>query len=185
MHARRRLTREDYLALSETWDVRHEWVNGEVYAISGGTSRHAAVAVNIVLALGAALRDRPCRPINGDQRIHVEATDALLYADVGVVCGAFQHADADPHAITNPTVLIEVLSPSTRDYDQGAKFDHYRRLPSLQHYLLVDPDEVHVIHHRRLGEGWLRHDHTQGGVALDAVELELRLDAVYAKLDGV
>ena len=185
MQVRRRLTREDYLALSETWDVRHEWVNGEVTAMSGGTSRHAAVAVNLTFALFQALGERPCRPINADQRIHVEATDALLYADVGVICGPFQHSAADPHGITNPVVLIEVLSPSTRDYDQGAKFDHYRRLPSLQHYVLVDPDVPHLIHHRRLGDGWLRHDHTEGRVMLDAVEVELHLDAVYAKLDAV
>mgnify|MGYP000052718422 CR=1 FL=1 len=185
MEPRRQLSRADYLALSETWDVRQEWVNGEAYAMAGGTRRHAAVAMNVALALGNGLRGRPCRPFNSDQRIFVEPTDAFLYADTGVVCGPFEHPEGDTWSVTNPVVIVEVLSASTRDYDQGAKFDHYRRLPSLEHYVLVDPESPHIIHHRRHGRGWLRHDHESGSVALDAVGVSLDLDTVYADLDGV
>jgi len=110
---RRELSRDDYLALSETWEVRHEWVNGEAYAMAGGTRRHAAVAVNVATTLGLALRGRPCRAINSDQRIFVAATDAYFYADGGVVCGPFDHPDGDSWSVTKPVVLVEVLSVAT------------------------------------------------------------------------
>jgi Uma2 family endonuclease len=160
------MTLEDYLALDASSDLRHEWINGEVTAMSGGTSRHAAVSANVVGALWTATRSGPCRPTSSDQRIHVPETGAFLYADAALVCGRYQHVDAG-RTICNPSVVFEVLSPSTARHDQGAKFEHYRRLVSLAHIVLIDPDDVHVIHHKRVDGGWLRRDLHDGELVLD------------------
>jgi Uma2 family endonuclease len=182
---RRQLSYEDYVRESPRWDVKHEWVNGVAYAMAGGSPHHNAVTLNVAIALGALLRGRPCRPTSPDQRVHVETTGASLYPDVIVVCGPFEYASTDPDAVTNPTVVVEVLSPSTRDYDQGAKFGHYRRLESLQDVLFVDPLTRHVIHHTRHAEGWLRRDIEAGVVTLRSLDVELPLDEIYADLEAL
>lgn len=185
MEPRRPLSEADYLEQSETWEVRHEWVNGEAYAMSGGTPRHAAVMFNVGMALGNAVRGRPCRPTTSDQRLYVENTGAYLYPDVTLVCGPFHFADQDTNSLVNPSVVVEVLSPSTANYDQGAKFDHYRRIPSLRHYILVDPTKHHVVHHARTEEGWLRRDLEDGELQLRDLELAIPLTEIYADLDVV
>ncbi len=182
---RRDLTYEEYVRQSPEWDVKHEWVNGVAYAMSGGSPRHASVCTNVVLAFGRRLAGGPCRPVGSDLRIHVEATGGSFYPDVSVLCGQYAYADADRHALTNPTVLVEVLSPSTSDYDQGAKFGHYRRIPSLQDYVLIDPDTRHVIHHTRHDDGWLRRDIETGAVPLRSLEIDLPLDEIYADLEAL
>ncbi len=182
------MTLEDYLALDAEAELRHEWVNGEVYAMSGGTSRHAAVIANTIIALGVATRGGPCRPTSSEQRIHIPGTGAFLYPDAALICGPYEHVD-DGLTVTNPTVLFEVLSPSSANYDQGAKFEHYRHLPSLQHYVLIDPDEVHVIHHKRMDDGWFRRDLSDGEVVLDGLPdgatLRLLLSDLYDRLDAI
>jgi Uma2 family endonuclease len=182
---RRALSYADYVREAPDWDEKHEWVNGEAYAMSGGSARHAAVTLNAAVALANRLRGTPCRATSSDQRVHVPATGAALYPDVTVVCGPYAYADHDPHAVTNPTVLVEVLSPSTSDYDQGAKFGHYRRLASRQDVLFVDPDTRHVIHHTRHGDGWLRRDLEDGDVVLSSLDLRIPLDELYADLDAL
>jgi len=185
MNPRRTLSEADYLAECEGWELRHEWVNGEAYAMSGGTPRHAAVATNLILGLGDATRGKPCRPTSADQRIYVESTGAYVYPDVTLVCGPFRFADQDPLSLINPSVVVEVLSPSTANYDHGAKFDHYRRIPTLRHYVLVDPEQRHVVHHARTEEGWLRRDLEEGDLVLRDLELTVPLDEIYADLDAV
>jgi len=183
-----RMTLDAYLALDADAELRHEWVNGEVYAMSGGTSRHAAVIANTIVALGMATRRGPCRPASSDQRVHIPGTGAYLYPDAALVCGPYEHVD-DGLTITNPSVLVEVLSPTTDNYDQGARFEHYRRLASLRHYVLIDPDEVHVIHHERMNDGWFRRDLTEGEVVLDGLAegltARLALADLYDRLDLV
>jgi Uma2 family endonuclease len=185
MQPRHRLTVDAYLAATPELDVRHEWVNGEAYAMAGGTPLHAAVAMNVGVALTLACRGRPCRPTSSDQRVYVAETEAFFYPDVSVVCGPFRYAAIDPHSLINPAVLFEVLSPTTADFDRGAKFEHYRHLPDLKHYVLVDPEERHVIHHARTPEGWLRRDLHGGDLVLGGLDLVVPIDALYADLDAV
>ncbi|MFT4626744.1 MAG: Uma2 family endonuclease [Myxococcota bacterium] len=184
MEPRRALSEADYLSLSPG-ELRRELVNGEVYAMGGGSPRHAAVTANLIVALTLATRGRPCRPTSPDQRVYVAETGAYLYPDVALVCGPFLYSAGDAHSLVNPSVLVEVLSPSTGDYDQGAKFDHYRRLPTLRHYVLVDPAARHVVHHARMAEGWLRRDLEDGDLVLLGLDVRVPLDAIYADLDAV
>ncbi|MCA9557576.1 MAG: Uma2 family endonuclease [Myxococcales bacterium] len=177
-------TLEEYLALEAEAQERSEYVNGEIYAVSGGTQRHAQLSSNAFGALLGALRGKPCRPLVGDQRIRVPATGSSLYPDVAVVCGKNQRAQDDPQAIVNPTLIVEVLSPSTADYDQGSKFHHYRRLPSLQEYLLISQDQQHVEHRLRTDDGrWQMTFLTEGPVELPTLGVSLRFEDLYADLD--
>ena len=106
-----RMTIAEYLEREAAADQRHELIDGEIYAMAGGSPRHAAIAATLIGALYAQLRGTECRPTTGDQRIFVPATGSMFYADVAVICGVYQLASADPNAVTNPTLIIEVLSP--------------------------------------------------------------------------
>ncbi len=182
-----KMTVEEYLALTDgtqELDERLEWVNGEMHAMAGGTLEHAAVGTNVTGALWGALRGKPCRPTNGDQRIALDETGAYLYPDVTVVCGPFLRA-ADGISITNPSVIVEVLSPSTERFDRGGKFDHYRRLPTLTDFVLVDPTQRKVVHYARHPDGWLLRDVDAGVLQLMDSTLELAIEDIFADLDNV
>jgi Uma2 family endonuclease len=175
----------EYLQLEAASVVRHELIDGEVYAMAGGTPAHAALVTNLAVSVGSRLRGSSCRPTGSDQRLKVPLTGAFFYADLLVVCGTYQMADDDPHAVTNPAVIFEVLSPSTRDYDQGTKFEHYRRLPSLREYVLVDQGEQRVFHHTRQESGaWLLREVTEGAPRLESLGIEVPLAELY-DLEGV
>ena len=181
-----RLTLAEYVAREAESDVRHEFVHGEVYAMAGGSPRHAAITMNVGGALIARLRGTACRPTSGDQRLYIPRTGCMFYADVVVVCGDYLMADADPRALTNPTLIIEVLSRSTADHDRGTKYEHYRTLPSLRDYVLIAQDAVAVEHRERVyGNTWLVRHLTEGALELKSLGIRLPLDEIYADLDRV
>jgi Uma2 family endonuclease len=181
-----RMTIAEYLEREAGADQRHELIDGEIFAMAGGSPRHAAIAAALIGALYTRLRGTSCRPTTGDQRIFIPATGSMFYAVVAVICGAYQLASADPHAVTNPTLIIEVLSASTADHDRGTKFEHYRQLPSLQEYLLVSQTVPHVDHRRRLeGDTWLVSPVTEGAIELKSLGVSIALDEIYAGLDAL
>ena len=174
-----RMTLEEYVEFEMGAAQKHEFINGEVYAMTGGTSEHARIQINLARALFKRLPSH-CIPTNADQRVYIDATQANVYPDLTVVCGPHQWAHHDKHALTNPKVVFEVLSPSTAGYDRGPKFDHYRRLPSLQTYVVVHQDQPLVLVHERQADGaWLFRDHGQGEVPLPALGVELPLVEIY------
>jgi Uma2 family endonuclease len=174
------MTYAEYLAAEALADVRHEFLDGDVWAMSGGTPEHAALAAAIIQALGSGIRNKPCRVFTSDLRIHVEETGLSTYPDVAVVCGRAATAPADPHAVINPTVLVEVLSDSTEAYDRGVKFAHYR-ISSLQAYLLVSQTEPRLEVYRRTDAGlWLLSE-ARRGETIEVAPLAVHLDvtAIY------
>lgn len=179
-----KLTTDEYLAWSLAAEIKHEFVNGELVAMSGGTPAHAAIASNLIGLLFAVLKGGPCRSTTSDQRLLVEATDAWFYPDVQVICGPYQLA-RDGLSITNPTVIFEVLSASNRNYDLGAKWAHYIRVPSLMSYVLVDPDDRSVLQYARNAAGWQLTRHTDGDVVLPALHIALPVAAIFGDLDGI
>ncbi len=181
---KRTMDTEAYRALELETGLKHEFINGEAYAMAGGTSEHAVLQMNLAVALGTRLRGSPCRPTGSDQKVSVPATGSYLYADVSVVCGGFEHHPEDPNAITNPRVILEVLSESTADYDRGTKFEHYRRIPSLAEYVLVSQETRQIEVRRRVENGWLMQTVTEGELRLDALGLSIPLDEIY-DLEGV
>jgi len=176
-------TFEDYLRVEEDSGLKHEFLDGRVWAMSGGTPAHAGIAANIMAALNVQLRGQRCRVFSSDLRIRVRTTELTTYPDVSVIGGQVE-LDADDrkgHTTTNPKVLVEVLSPSTERYDRGEKLTHYQRIATLEEIVLVAHDrrEVEVV--RRQADGaWTRHITTGDGVArLESVGCELALDEVY------
>src|SRR5262249_22981569 len=129
--ARQLFTFEDYLQLEEYAKIKHEFLDGHVWAMAGGTPDHAAIATNISTLLSVHLRDKPCRVYSSDLRVRVRTTGLGTYPDVTVICGRFEADPGDPKGNTaiNPRVIVEVLSPSTEEYDRSEKLDHYKQIP--------------------------------------------------------
>lgn len=177
---------EEYLRLEEASGQKHEYLNGRIYAMAGGTPSHSAVATNIVGALFSRLRGKPCRPFNSDLRVKVEATGLRTYPDVTVACPPERYDERDSNSLLNPTVIFEVLSPSTERYDRTDKFDALKQTPELRDYVLVSPDRVRVEHLRR-GEGgeWILESYTQRSqvLVLASIGVEVPLDEIYDRLE--
>lgn len=174
----------DYLELERSTGLKHEFVDGQVWAMSGGTPSHSAITSNVNALLHVALRSSPSRPYSSDLKIRVFETGLASYSDVAVVCGPIEPHPEDANAVTNPSLLIEVLSPSTEAWDRGAKFAHYRRIPSLRHYVLADSVAQRVeLYTRQDDETWTFSEHLPGVTfRLDTLDLELAVDEVFADL---
>lgn len=164
---------EDYLAWEETQTEKHEFVAGEVFAMTGARQDHVIVSGNIFAALKQRLRGTPCRAYIADMKLRVEAADAFFYPDVMVSC----HPDdrKSERFISQPTLIVEVLSDSTADYDRGGKFVAYRKLESLKEYLIVDIEAHRVECFRRTADNdWLLHDYI-GDVECQLASLNFNL----------
>lgn len=182
MHVGKPITVEEYLDLDKG-EIKHEYVNGAVHAMAGGTLEHSAIAVNVGRHLGTALRERPCQVFGSDARVRVEETGLRTYPDVTVACGELERADRGI-SLVNPLVIVEVTSDSTEDWDRGGKFAHYRRIPSLREYLVINHAERLVEHHVRGEAGlWTLRD-VRGSevITLSSLSCTLPLDEIYLKV---
>ena len=180
------MTYDQYLALERSGSERLQFVDGVAYAMAGGTLTHAQLAARVIAALSLLLRPGRgrCEVYTSDAKLHVHASGNSYYADVSVVCGPMETAAVDANALTNPTLLVEVLSDSTELFDRGKKFKDYQRLPSLQHYLLVNQDDVRIEHYRRNADNtWtLSNAETGGAVRLPDLGGDLAVDDIYQAL---
>lgn len=168
-----RMTADDFLAWEETQAEKHEFVAGEVFAMTGARREHVVVSLNIATALKQRLRGKSCHAYMADLKLRVEAADAFFYPDVVVSCD--QNDNKADQYISRPTLIIEVLSDSTADYDRGGKFVAYRKLESLKEYLIIDIDARRVECFRRTTDNdWLLHDYF-GEVDCELNSLGLRL----------
>jgi Uma2 family endonuclease len=148
----------EYLAIDAASEFKNEFLDGEIFAMSGGTIDHAALTANVTRLLGNALAGKRCRVLSADARIRVLATGLGTYPDVSVVCRAIETDPEDANTVVNPSLIVEVLSKSTEDYDRGKKFDHYKRIPSLRDYVLVSQREQLIEHFTRGSDGtWKLH----------------------------
>lgn len=174
----------DYLAFERTAVERHEYIDGQIVAMTGGTFEHAVIAGNITATLGEALRERACWVCPVDMRIKIETSERYTYADVAVVCGTPRFEGDRRDTLLNPTALFEVLSDSTESYDRGEKFAHYRTLPSLADYVLVSQKQILVEHfQRQAGGNWLLRALGPGErLALPSLGCEVALDRLYLKV---
>ena len=148
-----RCTPEEYLTRERDARERHEYYHGEVFAMSGGTPEHSLIIANVSGELRAALKGKPCRLYESNLRIRIPRTTLYTYPDASVVCGPLQFdpLDARKETVTNPTLLVEVLSPSTETWDRGGKFQNYQQIESLREYVLVSSEKPLV-------ETYLRHE---------------------------
>lgn len=178
---RPRISPEEYLALERHSEERSEYLNGEIFAMTGASRRHNRITLNLAIALDPLLRDKGCEVYASDMRVKVSATGLYTYPDVIVVCGEPRFEDAEVDTLLNPKVIFEVLSSSTEAYDRGKKAEHFRTLASLAEYVLVSQDRVHVEHYLHLSHGWLltEADRPEDVIELSSVEARLTLADIY------
>lgn len=178
-------TYADYLAVEQDSPVRHEYFDGEIFAMASRTPEHAALAAQVIALLQQRL-PAGCRVFSSDLKVRIEATGLTTYPDVTVVCGPLGRAPEDAHAVTNPTLLVEVTSPSTEDYDRGEKLEHYRRLDSLCAVLVVSHRAHEITVVSRGGSQWTTRIAGPGARALlERPAISLGVDEVYGALAGL
>lgn len=172
---------EAYLGWEATQEGRHEYLAGEVFAMSGGSDAHATIGLNIASYLRSSMRGGSCRVFAAGMKVRIAAADAGLYPDVFVTCDARDRADDTRLAKTHPVLIVEVLSPSTGAWDRGRKFELYQQIPTLQEYLLIEQDRQHADLFRRNAEGlWVLHPFGPGAtVELASLTLSLSMDMIY------
>jgi Uma2 family endonuclease len=179
-------TPEEYLELENKAETKSEYISGQIYAMSGASIPHNIITANVIGSLYAQLRGKPYRVYPGDLRVKVPATDLYTYPDVVVICGRPELDERDPMTVTNPSVIVEVLSPSTEAYDRGAKFAHYRRLDTLTDYLLISQDKMQSEHYSKWSDKqWLLRISESGTdrVEISSIGCDLLLSDLYEDVD--
>ncbi len=178
---------EEYLEFERAALEKHEYFDGEIFDMAGTSEEHANISSNINASLNFQLKKRPCKSYQSDLRVHIPATGLYTYPDVIVVCGKPQLAqDTYLDTLLNPTLIVEVLSPPTADYDKGTKFDHYRSIESLREYVLVWQDKKRAARYTKQADGsWLLHDFIgeDAEIVLTSIDCSLSIEDIYDKVD--
>jgi Uma2 family endonuclease len=183
---RQRYTPEQYLEIDRTSETKNEYFSGEIVAMAGASPTHNRITLNVGSALNAQLRGTPCQPFANDLRVKSLATGSYMYPDVVVVCGRLELENTAPESLLNPTLIVEVLSPSTEVKDRGYKFAHYRRLDSLREYVLIAQHEPHIERYVRQPDGqWLLSEANDlnATIMLSSIGCTLALSDVYDRVE--
>jgi len=178
-------TPEEYLALErEKLEGKAEYIDGQIYAMIAASRKHILIATNIICELGMQLKGCPCEIYANDMKVKAAQSKAYFYPDLSVVCGQPELEDSHHDILLNPTILIEILSPSTEAFDRGGKFARYRRIESLREYYLVSQDEPLIEQYVRQGESWLLTEIAglDATVNLAAIGCTLTLKEVYDRV---
>ena len=177
-------TAEEYLTLERCASYKSEFLNGQIYAMTGASRKHNLVTFNVARELGIQLKKRPCEAYINDMRVKAAEAHSYYYPDIAVVCDTPRFEDAHVDTLLNPTLLIEVLSPSTEAFDRGGKFAHYRKIGSLQEYLLVAQDQPSIERYVRQGDVWILSEAAglAASIPLDSIGCTLSLREVYDKV---
>ena len=143
-YGKKKFTIEEYLEYENASQEKHEYYQGEIFAMSGPKVPHNIIAVNITVLLGQKLKGKSCQPFNSDQRIYIPQNTLFTYPDISIVCGEIVTKDNDDWNILNPSIIIEILSRTTKNYDRGEKFKLYRDIPTLKEYILIDSESINI-----------------------------------------
>ena len=179
------MTEAEYLAFERSSEIKHEFVGGEIYAMSGASRNHNLIAGSTYVAIYSQLRGKGCETYPSDMKVRTPSTGSYVYPDISVVCGDPQFDDEQRDVLLNPGVVIEVLSPNTEAYDRGKKFARYREIESLQEYILISQDQPHIERFVRQADGmWQFSDvrGLEGSVTLASIGCQLALQAVYEQV---
>ncbi len=185
-YGKSKFTIPEYLEMEQLATDKHEYYQGEIFAMSGATYAHNMVCMNVATALKTKLKGKPCRPLGSDMRVYIPANSLFTYPDVSVVCGEPQFLNDDKRNLLNPTLIIEVLSPSTRSYDRGDKFKLYRDIPTLREYVLADAEQVGIELYSMNAHGqWQLTEYKDMGntLKLKSLGLSLKMADVYEGVD--
>ena len=180
-----RHTYEAYLEYESSSNVKHEFIDGDIYAMAGGTIEHAIIGANVTSSLSAQLRGSPCVVASSDLKVRVLATDLATYPDVTVICGPVQRDPQSGEVVLNPSLVVEVLSKSTEDWDRGEKLENYKQIPSLLACVLISHRQQRVEIVRRAPDGgWTTEGAGPGeSVSLPVPGCALAVDDVYRNVD--
>jgi len=179
-------TAEEYLAIEITAVDKSEYFKGEIFAMAGGSANHNRIAGNAYAVLNNGLRSSSCEAFSSDMRLLVKAKELYTYPDTMVVCGRVDFAKGRTDTLTNPIAIVEVLSPSTRDYDRGQKFEFYRTIPTLQDYVLIHQEQVHIEYHYKPQNGlWTLAEfiNLEETFTLRSLKFELSIRRLYERVD--
>lgn len=182
---KRFISPDEYLKIERAAEIRHEYYNGEMFAMSGATRAHNLIAGNIFASLRGQFASRDCEVYQSDMRVKVDRKGLYTYPDVVAACDSPKFEDDEFDTLVNPRVIVEVLSKSTEDYDRGTKFEMYRRLASLQDYVLVSQDKMHVEHFQRQPDGrWIleEFDSPERTLAFETSNCILNVADIYTKV---
>jgi Uma2 family endonuclease len=173
----------DYLARERETGLKHEFLGGQIFAMAGGTPEHARLITEVAFSLRGLVDPTKCRIFVSELKVRVEATGLATYPDVAIVCGEVECDKEDGNAVINPKVLVEVLSPSTEAYDRGEKWAHYRRIPTLEAYVLVAQIPARLEVYERQPNGEFVHRCASAGESLRLAPLggALDVDPLYAR----
>ena len=179
------LTPEEYLHRERTAEYRSEYYRGETFAIAGASANHNLILSNCIQTLGQQLKKKPCRVYPSDLKVRVKATGLYAYPDLSIVCGQPELESKDGEVLLNPIAIVEVLSDSTEAYDRGKKFEHYRTIPSLRHYVLIAQDRYSIDCFSRQEDGTWSLSACQSldsSVCLGSINCQLEINEVYDKV---
>lgn len=178
-------TQEAYLTFERSSEEKHEYIAGIIYAMAGGSARHNRIAGSTYAALYTQLRRRNCTVYPSDMRVKAIQPGVYTYPDITIVCGNEQYEDEKEDTLLNPTIIIEILSPSTEKYDRGKKFQYYRTILSLREYILIAQDDYHIERFVRQNDNtWIFSEATEREATLElaTIQCRLQLEEVYEKV---
>ena len=184
-YSKRKYTIEEYLEIETGSAEKHEYFEGEIFAMSGSKLQHAIVTRNLLVILANKLKGKTCQPFGNDMRIHIPNNTLFTYPDISVVCGSPEFLNDDEMNLLNPSLIIDVLSPSTRKYDRGNKFKLYQQITSLKEYLLVDPYTISIENFYLTADGkWAVHEYGNASKSLYITTIgeSIEVDEIY---DGI
>lgn len=183
-YSHKKWTVEEFLEMENAADEKHEYYQGEIFAMSGAKLQHVIVTDNFKTKLMTLLKGKPCQPYGSDLRIHIDKNTLFTYPDISIICGEVKTRNDDEMNALNPTIIIEVLSPSTKSYDRGEKFKLYRDIDSLKEYILVDPLTISIeaYHINRSGNWELKeHKNINDTLNLPSIQVNIELKDIYER----
>ncbi|MFD2583907.1 Uma2 family endonuclease [Pedobacter vanadiisoli] len=181
-YQKRHYTVEEYLEMEKPSTVKHEYYQGEIFAMSGAGLNHNKIFSNVFIEIGNYLRGKPCRPYGSDMRMNIPENTLFTYPDISIYCNGLTHSDVDEDTSILPTVIIEILSPSTKNYDRGKKFKLYKDIPSLKEYMMIDSESVSVeAHYVNDEQNWLlsRHEEITDVLSFVSMGFDIALSDIY------
>jgi Uma2 family endonuclease len=182
---KRRYTIEEYLEMERASEVKHEYYQGEIFAMAGASPSHNFIHSNVLVEAGIQLRKKSCRPLGSDMRLHIPENTLFTYPDIAIYCGDLSTIEFNKDTVIHPTIIIEILSNSTRKYDQTAKFEFYQNIPTLKEYVLIDSERIGVTSFRIDAHNrWVLEEYKtlQDTVLIPSVGVSLSMKDIY---DGV
>ena len=179
-------TIEEYLQMEEASDEKHEYYQGEIFAMAGAKVPHNIISVNLIKLLGQKLKGKSCEPFNSDQRIYIPQNSLFTYPDISIICGEIVTLNNDDWNIINPVVIIEVLSKATKNYDRGDKFKLYRDIATLKEYILIDSETI-SIEAFRINDGghWELEEYKKADniLLIKCIQVSIPVTEIYERTD--